>query len=162
MNGAWGLEETTSVSKFDLERGEKFDFDVILTTNEFLVAINGKHNCAFVYRLPLTKVKAIRVEGRVDIHKVDYKKVDLYPTPCLRNAALTVPVGEEQRKIPEEKMVIIILSLSRNDAIFISFYFIGKVRSFLVIFLIGWKVVNLFSIVEFFLLASSNGRTGES
>lgn len=74
------------------------------------MSINGKHICAFVYRMPLTKLKAIRTEGCVEVFKVDYKKVDIYPALCPQNAAFTIPMGEEQKKIPENKMVIIISS----------------------------------------------------
>lgn len=107
------------MAKFDLQRNKKFDFEIVLTTNEFLVSLNGKHHSAFVYRLPLTKVKAIRVEGCVEVHKVDYKKVDIYPIPSQQNVPLTVPMGDEQKKITEEKMVIIILSFLLNETIFI-------------------------------------------
>lgn len=92
--------------------------DIVLTLNEFLVTINGKHMCAFVYRLPLTKVKAIRVEGRVEVYNVDYKKVDIYPSP-MQDVSVTVPTGEEHKDIPDEMMVIIFFSFL--DGIFFLF-----------------------------------------
>lgn len=105
--------------KFDLERNKKFVFDIVLTDKEFLVSLNGQHSCAFVYRLPLTKVKLIRVEGSVDIDKVDYKKVDSYPLPSEEHMPLIVPMGEVLPTITDEKMVIIILSFLLNWIIFI-------------------------------------------
>lgn len=110
VNGTWGPEETTLGSKFELARNQEFDFNIVLTLNEFLVSLNGKHLCAFVYRMPLTKVKALRVEGCVDIQKVDHKTIDVYPPPCPRNVPFTITMRDDQKKISEEKMVIIMLS----------------------------------------------------
>lgn len=119
MNGIWGDEETTSVMKFALERNKKFVFDIVLTDKEFLVSLNGKHNCAFVYRVPLTKVKVIRIEGGVDIDKVEYKNVNSYPIPSQQNSPFIVPMGEDQAKMTGGKMVIIISNFLLNATIFI-------------------------------------------
>lgn len=110
------------MTKFALERNKKFVFDIVLTDKEFLVSLNGKHNCAFVYRVPLTKVKVIRIEGCVDIDKVEYEKVSSYPTPSQQNAPFIVPMGDEQAKITGEKMVLLISSFLQNHIISISFW----------------------------------------
>lgn len=56
--------------------------------------------------MPLTKVKAIRVEGCAEVYNVEYKMIDIYPAPCPQNSPLIVPMGKEQQRISDGTMVI--------------------------------------------------------
>lgn len=107
INNIWGQEETTTVSKFYLKRAEKFTLDIVITSTEFLAALNGKHLFAFVFRIPLAKVKVLQVEGEVDIYECKYGNVNVYPNPVLQTDTLVVPTGEGQddKKWDDQKLV---------------------------------------------------------
>ncbi|XP_028128452.1 galectin-8-like isoform X1 [Diabrotica virgifera virgifera] len=75
----WGSEEVTSITKFELARNKQIHIDIVVADTEFLISINGKHVCAFVYRIPIETVKAIVVEGPVDVSGVEYGKTNVYP-----------------------------------------------------------------------------------
>lgn len=62
LNNTWGDEETTSVEKFHLERNKSFELQIVASDHEFLVALDGRHICAYVYRTSLEKVN--KIEGR--------------------------------------------------------------------------------------------------
>lgn len=79
INGRWGEEETTLISKFDIEEYRNFQLLILVAGEEFLVSLNGKHLCAFGFRLPLEKVKFLEVVGNVQVLNVDYKKLTVYP-----------------------------------------------------------------------------------
>ncbi|XP_018574242.1 galectin-4 isoform X2 [Anoplophora glabripennis] len=98
IQGKWGDEETTSIAKFDLHRNKKFAIDIVVTESEFLVSINGKHVCAFVFRLPISKITTLMVDGEVDVEDVQYTKLEIYPHIGPQNAPYVVPTGDGQNK----------------------------------------------------------------
>lgn len=109
INGHWGEEETTSISKFHFERNTIFELNIFITDREFYILLNGRHICAFVFRLPLSKVTAIEVHGPIEVYGVEYKKLNVYPleeaTKRL-NAPFTVPLGTGQDEISIQQLVI--------------------------------------------------------
>lgn len=58
----WGDEETTSVEKFHLDRNKKFELQIVASEHEFMVALDGRHICAYTYRIPLEKIS--KLEGK--------------------------------------------------------------------------------------------------
>ncbi|KAG5892374.1 hypothetical protein JTB14_035988 [Gonioctena quinquepunctata] len=93
IGGEWGEEECTSIQEFELKRSEEFVMNIYLTRREFLVAINGKHFCAFIYRMPLSNIKVIVVHGKVKIHEIKYEKIDIYPPPNPKVVPLQLLLG---------------------------------------------------------------------
>lgn len=98
IQGKWGAEETTSIAKYELYRNKKFNLDIVVTEAEFLLSINGKHLCAFAYRINISKVTTLMVEGAVDVEYVQLATVEIYPQIGPQNAPYTVPTGDGQNK----------------------------------------------------------------
>lgn len=111
IQGKWGEEEATSITKFELRRNENFYMDIVTTENEFLVSINGKHVCAFGYRLPVSKITTVMVHGTVDVEDVQYKKLEIYPQVGPQNTPYTIPTGDGQDKDTVQQLVMIALFL---------------------------------------------------
>ncbi|CAH1976229.1 unnamed protein product [Acanthoscelides obtectus] len=95
LGNRWGIEETTCISKPKLSRNQPFEMDILCSESMFFVSINGKHVCAFVYRVLLAKVKNIQVVGYVKVSDVEYTTLDVYPQSSPKNEFYTVPVIEE-------------------------------------------------------------------
>ncbi|KAJ8922630.1 hypothetical protein NQ315_007662 [Exocentrus adspersus] len=98
IRGKWSEEETTCITKFELARSKKFHVDIVASEKEFLVSMNGKHVCAYVFRVVLAKITTLQVEGMVDIDDVQYKKVQIYPQIEGYNVTYTVPTGDGRGK----------------------------------------------------------------
>lgn len=79
VNGRWGQEETTSSRRFEIERNKNADVHIFIGDEIFLVAVNGKHYCAFAFRVPLPQLTGIEVCGMVDVLEVKYKEQVSYP-----------------------------------------------------------------------------------
>ncbi|XP_023015643.2 galectin-4 [Leptinotarsa decemlineata] len=93
IGGQWGEEELTSMQKFSLERNKKFVMDILLAEKEFLVAINGNHFCGFIYRIPLSFVKVIKINGNLSINNIQYEMIDIYPRPSTRPDPIQLMLG---------------------------------------------------------------------
>lgn len=103
LNGHWGDEETTSPNVFPLKRGDAYEIIIFIADKEFLISINGKHYCAFTYRVPLSKLTELEVRGAVDVIEVSYITLDTYPKGN-EAAADKVPVGNFET-VPAQKLV---------------------------------------------------------
>nr|CAI5827705.1 unnamed protein product [Callosobruchus analis] len=101
----WGTEETTCISKLNLVRNKPFEMDILVTESMFFVSINGKHVCAFVYRVPLSKVKNIQVVGLVKISGVEYTTLCSYTQPSSNFEPYTVSVIEDLQ-VPTETLEV--------------------------------------------------------
>lgn len=93
INNSWGDEETTSIEKFNLQRNKIFEIQIVAADREFYVSLDGRHICAYVFRIPLEKINRITVEGLVDIQNVQHKEVDNYPATAVE-VPYVVPVGD--------------------------------------------------------------------
>ncbi|XP_076274453.1 galectin-8-like isoform X2 [Rhynchophorus ferrugineus] len=113
INNSWGDEETTSIEKFHVYRTKTFELQFVATETEFLVALNGRHVCAFVYRIPLAKINKLQVDGSVDIDSVEHKEVPSYPSEA---TSLTVPLrgGKEDRVLDQQLVVPVTAALPQG------------------------------------------------
>ncbi|XP_067010231.2 galectin-8 isoform X3 [Anabrus simplex] len=84
IDNRWGKEETSSPKRFPFKRGQQFQLQIFVSEEEFLVAFNGEHFCAFTYRLPLEQIRIIQVNGDIDVNELEYKSAEVYPLPCDR------------------------------------------------------------------------------
>lgn len=103
LNGRWGDEETTTTRDFEMERNKKYDVAILIAEGQFLVSVNGRHFCAFTFRVPLSQLAGIEVRGMVDVYSVSYKQMDSYPEEE-DGCALQVPLGNSDT-VPESKLV---------------------------------------------------------
>ncbi|KAL1509705.1 hypothetical protein ABEB36_004402 [Hypothenemus hampei] len=128
LNNSWGEEETTSIEKFHLHRNKTFELQIVATEHEFLVALDGRHICAYVYRTPLEKVNKIQVEGieiegidvfqqikiypsvegLIEVENVTSKNVNAYPVIPSDNKTFIVPMGHrsEGERLEDQNLVI--------------------------------------------------------
>lgn len=93
LNGHWGVEETTSSREFAMERNGTYDITILIAEGQFLVSVNGRHFCAFTFRVPLSQLARIEVRGAVDVYSVDSKEMDVYPEEEEVGGVVEVVVG---------------------------------------------------------------------
>ncbi|XP_075224047.1 galectin-8-like isoform X2 [Lycorma delicatula] len=85
LKGAWGTEEAQTYCKYPFRRGKQFLIEIFLTHNEFLIAINGVHFCAFRYRYPLFEMDTLEIFGSVNLHKIHFKETNEYPGDLIQS-----------------------------------------------------------------------------
>ncbi|KAK4886927.1 hypothetical protein RN001_003198 [Aquatica leii] len=93
--GRWDQEEISSVVKPNIERNKTFEIAIFVAKEEFLVSVNGKHFCAFTFRIPLNLCKRVEVHGLVDVTNVEHKLWSAYPEVTLQNPLLQISHGNE-------------------------------------------------------------------
>ncbi|KAL7286080.1 hypothetical protein TKK_0019596 [Trichogramma kaykai] len=84
LKGYWQDEETCSpISSrgYIFRRNSYFHVTIFCTLNEFQIAIDGEHFCAFAYRLPLEDVIGLEVNDDIEEAKVRQTNIDVYPDP---------------------------------------------------------------------------------
>ncbi|TKR87039.1 hypothetical protein L596_011515 [Steinernema carpocapsae] len=78
VNNTWGQEERfANVFK----EGEQFHIRILCLTQYFKIAVNGKHLCDFLHRMPLELVKTIYIDGNVSVDYVEYQGEVGAPVP---------------------------------------------------------------------------------
>ncbi|XP_039284998.1 galectin-8 [Nilaparvata lugens] len=80
IDGKWGIEEAQSYCRFPFSRGDKFCVEIFATHNEFMVAVNGLHYCAFSYRYPLFDLNRIEIFGNLTLQKIVCVSSKIYPS----------------------------------------------------------------------------------
>ncbi|XP_065353422.1 galectin-8-like [Cloeon dipterum] len=92
-NERWGEEESLVPFKLPLRKGEPFYMYIFVAESKFLVAIDGRHICTFQFRLPLSRVNAVHVEGDVKLFQLEHRQnVSEYPMPSCAIAAASLPI----------------------------------------------------------------------
>lgn len=110
----WGVEEVTSLSQFELIRNRQFEIDIVITETEFLINVNGKYVCSFVYRIPVTDIKAILIEGPVDSIGIEYEKTSIYPVIYTCDAVEDIYEDEDIGNSGQNLTVPLTLSLKEG------------------------------------------------
>ncbi|XP_055541703.1 galectin-6-like [Wyeomyia smithii] len=85
VKGVWGKEEVASPLSFNLHRGKQFKIQILVTDEEFLMCVNGRHFNAFKHRLPYKKICTLEVKGDVKDVLVEQVYVECYPDIALDN-----------------------------------------------------------------------------
>lgn len=89
-----------------MERNKKYDITFLIAEGQFLISVNGKHFCAFTFRVPLSQLTGIEVRGMVDVHSMDYREIDKYPEEE-EESVLEVEIGNLENA--ESKMLVSII-----------------------------------------------------
>lgn len=98
INGIWGIEETTSNVKFDIPRSTRIVIEILFAEFTFEVTINGKHVCGFAYRMPLSSLKHLEINGAIIVENIFYRKVAVFPDNVqLNDNFYHVPVQKEAK-----------------------------------------------------------------
>lgn len=93
--GQWGREERLGVFPFSI--GRDFTMMIAVERNNYRIAVNNQHCWDFRHRLPFERVKSLAMDGRVDVHEVDFidrgnPYLPTYPsTPVVHPAAYVNP-----------------------------------------------------------------------
>lgn len=93
----WGPEER--LGGCPIHYGQKFEILILAETEQFKIAVNGRHFCEFRHRIPLSTARFIYVEGQVKIHsiKVEGDPFSIAPSaPILPAMTMTVPTQSYQ------------------------------------------------------------------
>jgi Galactoside-binding lectin len=95
-SGHWGEEETSSTfsARYDLLRGHRFSIEILITDQEFMMGVNGKHFGSFAHRVPFRKINAIEVKGDVKEVAVDQLYRDIYPQVPIENVPSEEPFDD--------------------------------------------------------------------
>ncbi|KAJ8674243.1 hypothetical protein QAD02_005505 [Eretmocerus hayati] len=93
VKGCWEEEETcspTSSRGYIFRRNSYFHLTIFCTLNEFQIAIDGEHFCAFAYRLPLQDIIGLEFNDDVEETRVRQTQIMVYPDPkiCKANRIL--------------------------------------------------------------------------
>lgn len=93
FTGSWGNEENWSQfsARYDLFRGHRFAIEILITDQEFLMSVNGRHFGAFAHRVPFKKINAIEVKGDVKEVAIDQLYRDTYPQVPIENVPSDPP-----------------------------------------------------------------------
>ncbi|CAK9807050.1 LGALS8 [Anthophora plagiata] len=82
--GCWEEEETCSPAGHTAFRRNSYTHILIFcTANEFQVAVNGEHFCAFAYRMPLEDVTNLEINGSLEDTRFKQFGLFVYPDPKL-------------------------------------------------------------------------------
>ncbi|XP_058059650.1 32 kDa beta-galactoside-binding lectin-like [Anopheles bellator] len=98
----WGREEVASPLAFNLHRGHRFNVQILVTDDEFLICVNGRHCNTFKHRLPYRKICALEVRGDVRDVAVEQCYMECYPQLELELIQQRSP--EEQCAIADERL----------------------------------------------------------
>uniref|UniRef100_A0A915PRJ5 Galectin n=1 Tax=Setaria digitata TaxID=48799 RepID=A0A915PRJ5_9BILA len=73
IGNRWGVEERyNNVFK----EGAEFSMRILVLANYFNIAVDGRHLCDYLHRLPISDIKAIYIGGNVRISTIEYQGVD--------------------------------------------------------------------------------------
>lgn len=92
-----------------MERNKSCDVNILIAEGQFLVSVNGKHYCAYTFRVPLSQLTGIEVRGMVDVVSVTYRDAMVYPEEEDKSV-IEVPIGNRDT-VPEEKLVSLVTLL---------------------------------------------------
>ncbi|XP_014218529.1 galectin-8 [Copidosoma floridanum] len=82
--GCWEEEETCSplpARGYLFRRNSFFHLTIFCTLNEFQIAIDGEHFCAFAYRIPLQEIIGLEFNDHVEETRVRQTNIHEYPDP---------------------------------------------------------------------------------
>uniref|UniRef100_A0A0R3RUD9 Galectin n=1 Tax=Elaeophora elaphi TaxID=1147741 RepID=A0A0R3RUD9_9BILA len=73
IGNRWGMEERyTNVFK----EGNEFSIRILVLANYFSIAVNGRHLCDYLHRIPITDIRTIFIGGGVRISTIEYQDIN--------------------------------------------------------------------------------------
>lgn len=96
QNQQWGPEESHG-SHFPFSPEQSFEIMILVESDHFKIAVNGQHFCEFRYRLPLSDVSHLAIDGDVVINSIKYETVSEQVSPhsekIMGSSGVTMPIG---------------------------------------------------------------------
>lgn len=117
INGRWGVEETKT-KQFDFEQNKKANVNIFIGHEQFFVSVNGKHYFAFAFRVPLSQLTGIQIEGLVDVLGVTYGQYQTYPGGDHKEIPPLIPTIDELGEKEEQDIVSIIVVESTRSLLY--------------------------------------------
>ncbi|KAM3716815.1 Galectin-8 [Dirofilaria immitis] len=78
IGNRWGMEERyANVFK----EGNEFSVRILVLANYFSIAVDGRHLCDYLHRIPIISIRAIYIGGNVRISMIEYEGIDNTKTP---------------------------------------------------------------------------------
>lgn len=96
--GCWEDEETCSPIPsrgYIFRRNNFFHLTIFCTQNEFQIAIDGEHFCAFAYRLPLEDIAGLEFNDGIEEPKVRQTNIYVYPDPEICKPTRSLELTDE-------------------------------------------------------------------
>lgn len=115
INGRWGTEETKT-KHFDFERNKKVNVNIFIGDEQFFVSVNGRHYCAFAFRVPLSQLTGIQIDGMLDVLGVSYKQYQIYPNGDREEVPPLIPTINELKEKDEQHIVSTAITLLFSTA----------------------------------------------
>ncbi|XP_026674565.1 galectin-8-like isoform X2 [Ceratina calcarata] len=85
--GRWEEEETCSpAAQTAFRRNSYVHILIFCTSNEYQIAVNGEHFCAFSYRMPLEETTSLEVNGSLEDVRFKQSTSSVYPDPKTRRS----------------------------------------------------------------------------
>jgi len=89
---SWGVEER--FGGCPIQYGQRFEILLLAETDQFKIAVNGRHFCEFRHRISLSSARFIHVTGQVKIHliRLEGDPNTMIPTaPTLTSMTTSMP-----------------------------------------------------------------------
>ncbi|KAK6108730.1 Galactoside-binding lectin family protein [Brugia pahangi] len=89
VGNRWGMEERyANVFK----EGNEFSMRILVLANYFSIAVDGRHLCDYLHRIPITNIRTMYIGGNVRINTIKYEGIDNASTS--NQVKLTDEVGK--------------------------------------------------------------------
>ncbi|VEN62223.1 unnamed protein product, partial [Callosobruchus maculatus] len=72
-DGAWGDEQGSG--KLPIGQAQSWEILILIDQNDYKLAVNGQHFCEFPFRIPLSEVSHILIDGDVTITLISWEGI---------------------------------------------------------------------------------------
>ncbi|VDO48074.1 unnamed protein product [Onchocerca flexuosa] len=70
IGNRWGMEERY---KNVFKEGKEFSMRILVLDNYFSIAVDGRHLCDYLHRIPITDIRTMYIGGSVRINTIEYQ-----------------------------------------------------------------------------------------
>ncbi|EFO20790.2 hypothetical protein LOAG_07697 [Loa loa] len=89
IGNRWGMEERYANV---FREGNEFSMRILVLANYFSIAVDGRHLCDYLHRIPITNIRTIYIGGNVRISTIEYEGINNSTTP--KEMAIIDEVGK--------------------------------------------------------------------
>ncbi|KAL0267046.1 UNVERIFIED_CONTAM: hypothetical protein PYX00_009416 [Menopon gallinae] len=75
----WGVEEIVSAQPFPFKTDKNFSVLIFISDDQFLIAINKIHFCAFTFRIPIKNITHLLITGDISLELLNFTTKTFYP-----------------------------------------------------------------------------------
>ncbi|VDM94818.1 unnamed protein product, partial [Onchocerca ochengi] len=78
IGNRWGMEERY---RNVFKEGNEFSMRILVLANYFNIAVDGRHLCDYLHRIPIIEIRTIYIGGNVRISTIEYQGFNNTTTP---------------------------------------------------------------------------------